>query len=123
MQSNWIGVPGSNLTAYTGLHSFYLDWLFFPCVFPPNLYFISLTILKHGTKFNYGPIETRLKELSLCLLVLEEIRVVHHRNPVLNDEIELRRKLHLQGVTLVVEVEKVYRGEGENSLVTSYLIC
>jgi len=62
--------------------------------------------------------ETRLEELSQCLLALEEIRViVHHLHPVLKDEIELRRKLHRQGVMLVVE--RVYRGGGENSLVIS----
>jgi len=62
---------------------------------------------------------TRLEELSRCLLALEEIRVgVHHLHPaLLKDEIELRRKLHRQGVMLVVE--KVYRGGGESSLVIS----
>ena len=117
------GPHGSDLTAYTSLHSFHFQWPLFPSVFPPNLRFISVTIPQYYmTNFNYGAFETRLEELSLCLLALEEIRVVvHHRHPVLKDEIELRRKLQRQGVMLVVE--KGYRGGGENSLVISQLIC
>ena len=33
---DFIVAHGSNLTAYTGLHSFYLEWPFFPSAFPPT---------------------------------------------------------------------------------------
>ena len=117
MEGVWPSKLGSNLTSYVGLHSLHLEWQLFitaASFFPPNLRFISITIPKQIARIppDYDRFEALLERLSLCLLALEKIRILGHRRyPMLKHEMELRRKLQLQGVRLVVET--VYRGEGE----------
>ena len=117
LENCWPRWLESNLTsyAYSNLRSLHLEWDLFVMTarfFPSNLRHISITVSKDLADClpNYYIFETKLKRLSLDLPNLEEIRVLGRYVP-LKYEIDLRRKLSLQGVRLVVEI--VRRGEGK----------
>lgn len=122
LENCWPRWLESNLTsyAYRNLRSLHLEWDLFVMTarfFPSNLRRISITISKYLEEYlpDYYRFETKLERLSLDLPNLEEIRVLGNcRYLPLEYEIDLRRKLSLQGVRLVVEI--VRRGEGENCL-------
>ena len=117
LENCWPRWLESNLTsyAYSNLRSLHLEWDLFVMTarfFPSNLRHISITVSKDLADClpNYYIFETKLERLSLDLPNLEEIRVLGRYLP-LKYEIDLRRKLSLQGVRLVVEI--VRRGEGK----------
>jgi len=132
LENCWPRWLESNLTAYaySSLRSLHLEWDLFVTsapFFPANLRRISIAVPRRiacGT-INYDRFEARLERLSLDLPKLQEIRVLGHRRySILNHETELREKLSLQGIRLVIQL--IYRGDGENllaSLLTRLLTC
>jgi hypothetical protein len=117
----------SYFLSYSGLRSLHLDWHLFakmvPFV-PLNLLNISIAVPAYiaSSAPNYGWFEAELERTSLVLPQLQVIRVLEQRGyHLLNNKIELRRKLGVRGAKLVVEL--VHRGEGEHSLVLVWAIC
>lgn len=104
-----------HFTSYSSLRSLHLDWHLFAKVVPfvpPNLVSISITVPVYvvSSAPDFDRFESDLQHISSVLPLLRVIQVLGQRGyPLLNDETELRRKLSVLGVNLVVEL--VYRGE------------
>ena len=98
------------------LRSLHIDWCSFSEGIPwmtPNLLSISIAIpevIAYDPP-NYDQFEASLEHLSQDLPNLKLIRVLVDRRypPVLKHQIELRRKLRLQGIRLIIEL--VFRGK------------
>lgn len=110
----------SHLPSYIGLRSLHLDWHLFAKVVPfvpPNLLSLSITVPRYvaASAPDYHRFEAELEYLSVYLPSLQEIRVMGQRGfPLLDHEAELRKKMNLQAVSLIIEL--VHRGQGGHFL-------